>query len=312
RVLDIVKKQIDVASDENCLVILVGHIDDSGSHENWFTHEYGKQIIEYALSKGLEFTTLQKAMNEHGNLAQFGNTIISPDGDIFSDDIGKVKYVDNAVELKTPIDWFDTDTITISRIRGDDGEGFPDDSGGILETHRYAASEHYSYQVFTSSRGKRISMRRWDPNKGNVGGWDEWYFINVSRYLGINKMTPSTSPYGKSRQRLITHTSINNKGNEGFPENKSGLLINYAFQSGGFCFQEYHVYEENKTYKRQFINNEWDDWVLIKAKVPAQLRESNTVLTNMKPSELDEGITMSYLTRLQQDQDKPEGEKGNI
>src|SRR5699024_3195271 len=215
-------------------------------------------------------------MNEHGNLAQFGNTKISPDGDIFSDDIGKVKYVDNAVELKTPIDWFDTDTITISRIRGADGEGFPDDSGGILETHRYAASEHYSYQVFTSSRAKKVSMRIWNPNKGTDGNWEEWEYINISRYLGLNAMTPTSSPYSTSRQRLIKYTTINSQGNQGFPENKSGLLINYAFQSGGFCFQEYHIYEENKMYKRQWIDNEWSDWELIQYKQNAKVIGVNT------------------------------------
>lgn len=307
RGFDIVKKQIDVASDENGLVILVGHIDDSGSHENWFTHEYGKQIIEYALSKGLEFTTLQKAMNEHGNLAQFGNTKISPDGDVFSDELGKVKFIGATVDNDTPIDFFDVDKISIARIPSANSEGFPDDSGGILRTERHAESEHYSCQTFTSSRQKKVSMRFW-----NFDEWSPWEYINVSRYLGINAMTPTSSPYSSSRQRLITYTTINNVGNQGFPENKSGLLINYAFQSGGFCFQEYHIYEENKTYKRHWINNDWDNWTLVQAKIPAFISEINTILTSMKPSQFEEGLTISYITKGASDPGLPEGDVGHI
>src|SRR5690625_4344647 len=154
RGFDIIKKQIDAARDNNGLVVVVSHVDNSGSND-WWDEAYARQVIEYALSQGLEFVTSKKALAAHGNIAQFGKTKISPDGEIFSDEIGKVKYVDNLVELNTPIDWFDTDTITISRVSAKDGEGFPDNSGGILETHRYAASEHYSYQVFTSSRQKK-------------------------------------------------------------------------------------------------------------------------------------------------------------
>src|SRR5699024_8909441 len=169
---------------------------------------------------GLEFVTSKEALAAHGNIAQFGDTKISPDGEIFSDELGKVKYIGNQTLASDPIDVFEKDVISISTIPAANAEGFLDNRGGILKTYRFSHSEHYSYQLFTSSRNIVQGIRFWKYFDGDE--WSEWHTINNTRYLGLNAMTPNTPPQKNINDRGIFYTYITNDGKEGFPEDSPG------------------------------------------------------------------------------------------
>src|SRR5699024_12274254 len=68
---DIVKRQIDKAVAENGWVVIVSHVDNTGSNE-WWDESIAREVIEYAQNKGVEFVTTEEGINRLGNIAQFG------------------------------------------------------------------------------------------------------------------------------------------------------------------------------------------------------------------------------------------------
>lgn len=89
-----VKLAIDRAYELNGWLVLVGHI----SQGDWYSDAHCREVIEYALSKGLEFVTTQEGINIMGNIAQFGDTKITTDGKIINNGIGLINVNRNKKE----------------------------------------------------------------------------------------------------------------------------------------------------------------------------------------------------------------------
>src|SRR5699024_9873343 len=131
-------------------VIFVSHIWDS----SWYSDDYVRQIIDYALSKGFEFVTTQEGIDRMGNMAQFGESKITSEGKFVGGlTIERTNLKDNPVLSNTPINHFEKNTITHTRILSPQSEGFPGNTSGVLITYRYS-DDIYSYQEFVTSREK--------------------------------------------------------------------------------------------------------------------------------------------------------------
>src|SRR5699024_6069152 len=105
---DIVKRQIDKAVAENGWVIVISHVDNTGSND-WWDESVAREVIEYAQNQGLEFVTTEEGINRFGNIAQFGasspymdiedevmhggGTVIDADGIIHSYDMGRYRIL---------------------------------------------------------------------------------------------------------------------------------------------------------------------------------------------------------------------------
>jgi len=230
---------------------------------------------------------------------------------VYGSELGTV-VIDNSVDIgvDTPIGYFKEPAITYTRIGANRG-GFPDNKSGFLETYRLYHAENglWSYQVFTTTRDKKMFVRTWDVEAEQ---WNKFENITPPVYLGINAISlddPPTAPHLMDR---VVRTNINNRGNEGFPENKSGVLTHYGQSADldGFITQKYEIYEENKTYVRWWIasSNRWSDFCL---ENPVHHLPIDSITADMLPSDFDVGITMSH-TRWANAEGFPNNRGGTI
>ena len=96
--------------------------------------------------------------------------------------------------------------------------------------------------------------------------------INNNRIVERIIMSPAPSQHGITINTPITNfaknaktlTQIDQARANGFPENKSGTLItNYIIEWDRYPYQEYHIYGENKVYRRYWNLTGWGKFVLI-------------------------------------------------
>jgi len=275
-----IKDTIDETVDKNGWLILLGHIDGENEGEQKY-----RDIIEYALSKGVEFVTLQQGMEAHGNIAQFGGshhypkTSISSDGEIHSDEIGKVVF-DYSTEINnnTPLEYFKPRATTKSIVRAPQMDGFPtglNSNSGMLTTHRGSPNEDFwSYQTFLSTNVKRLFMRWWDYQK-DVPGWTDWVDFSPYQHLGVNGVLIDDKATSKKLARKISISTINNDYSDDFPENEAGHLVTNAIILDGFAYQEYTLYRSERSYRRYWIpsSESWGNWDIAQKITLSKLNE---------------------------------------
>src|SRR5699024_7834702 len=127
-----VKAGVDKARDENGWVMLTLHMDQG----DWWSEQYMRDIIEYALSQGLKFVTTEEGYKTHGNIAQFGKNTITSEGEFYGEDFAYLGR--NAL---TPDDVPSNPLLygrkTVTDITTSGADGFPEDSKGQLVTVAY-------------------------------------------------------------------------------------------------------------------------------------------------------------------------------
>jgi len=282
------EQYMDEAVAEDGWLIICTHVgQDSDSSK-----EYYESIIQSALSKGLKFVKLEEGIKHHGNIAQFGGTNREPATTISSDDVygkllGRVRYAERneGIDANTPITEFQKNTITFTDINTPSADGFPGNFPGILYTHRYTEIP-YSRQTYITSRDYKEFVRMWDVDNNK---WGDWVTTGTVQYLGLNAIKATDHPTSFNLQRKISVTQIDSRGNDGFPNNESGLLFNYALHSGTvFPFQEYKVFRDNREYRRYWVDGSWTVWTPLSY----YRRLSTNVRTGLDPiEEYDMGMT---------------------
>lgn len=254
-----IAEMMDKTIEQNGWLILTTHImqNNNGTDENHI-----RNIITRAIAKGMKFVKVEEGVQAHGNIMQFGGTNMNPavtvsaDGKIYGDRLGRVIH-DNSREINgnTPIDYFEPMTTTNSIIRRVQTDGLPTARSGMLITHRtYEDDPVYNYQLFITTRSKEFWVRFWDF-ENEPEGWSKWVNFSPNQYLGINAVTSNTTLKDSRLARKETITIINRQGNEGFPENQSGVLKTIGFETDGFAYQEYDLYQENKNIKEIGMNH---------------------------------------------------------
>src|SRR5699024_11279350 len=119
--------------------------------------------------------------------------------------------------------------------------------------------------------------------------WGEWKGIDLVQYLGINALTPNSPPDLAILQNKISYTQINSDGNEGFPENSSGLLITYGHETGtAYPFQEYQLFRSKSRYYRHWASGGWSEW---ENKSSVVIKSMNEVDAKIPIDEYDVGVT---------------------
>src|SRR5699024_3817213 len=164
--LEEIKGLIDETVEKNGWLILLGHIDQDDATEQDY-----RNIIEYALSKDVEFVKMDEGMKAHGNIAQFGGTnnypetIITSEGDIIGEKTFPIQYLgQNGVVLNdSPQDKKLIDKITYSYINPEEKEDFPEESGGWLITNE-VVGDSFSYQEYHLYHSNTIYRRWWMPS----------------------------------------------------------------------------------------------------------------------------------------------------
>lgn len=289
---DYVKEKVDELVDRGYgWIIFVGHVDAG----DWYTESYMRQVIDYVNSKGIEWVKTQDGINKIGNVMQFGQSKIGADGNIYSNELGRVVIDDStSIVSSTPITYFKPNTVTLSKIRTNQTGGFPAGSTtGFLTTYRLSENELvWSYQTYITTRNKRFFIRYWNVEEGK---WSGWLHYSPSQYVSTNSVTINTPPTAPEIANKRTYSFITATNAPDFPENKSGLLITNAFLTNNYAFQEYHTYRDSQIYKRWWDSdaNTWTDFEPVNK---THLFPINTINEDTPPFDFDLGLTITNVS----------------
>lgn len=230
-------------------VVFVTHVDQGG----WYSDEYMRQCISYALSLGFKFVKTQEGFERFGNKVQMKDTHVSADGDVYGEKLGRVQYKPRSkgVGFDTPRTVFPDNAKTFTDINTPSATKFPYSLPGILETNKYVSSP-YDFQEYVTSREFLKYIRGWDSV---LNDWDEFIQKDFMRYYGLNGISVDESPLSARLRRQISYTFIDSQGNAEFPEKRSGLyVINALHATNSFPIREYHIFSTNRVYRSYWIS----------------------------------------------------------
>jgi len=318
-----VKQRIDEAKvSGKAWVVLDSHI-----YYDIYTDSYIRQIIDYALSQGFKFVTVEEGMDNFGNIVQFGEplkggydvldyvdagTRIAADGSVHGSQLGKViHFGDREVKNDTPISYFPYNTVSITKIRSAEAAGFPLNRAGRLETYNFGDGEEtFAYQYYYTIDVTRKYNRYWDTLSN---GWSEWTIVELGEYGGLNTFNHNDPPHTNRFRPRISYTVINQEGAEGFPENKPGTLITHDLTYDDFPFQLYYIRHDRKAYRRDWYGSDWSPWFLVQNIVGSTILGVNSRTSADLPDRFETGITMSYISPSANDTGLPENiSSGNL
>ena len=280
------KEAVDTAIANDGWVILYGHgnefdgVDWTGNIGT-LVLDRTREVIDYAISKGVEILNHDEAWEKKGNPIDIGlydydgyseeNIVISSNGDLIvnnkdHEQIGKA-IVYAGITADTKLTEFKKFTATHTQFNQTQAStsGFPEQRAGSLITHR-ELSDDYGYQEYRLVNYDRIYTRRWVDSK-----WNSWKLSHgeVGSRIANTGITSETQP-SAFPDFTITHTKVTSAqaSTSGFPEQRAGTLVTHKMISDtGYPYQEYHILGVNRVYRRpQSIASppyNWGSWLQI-------------------------------------------------
>src|SRR5699024_5473764 len=218
------KALIDQAAEEDRWVILYTHVD-----QGVYSESKMRELIEYALSKGLEFVTSDEGMKHNGNIAQLQipkYTDFAPDniddidintseGETLSDELGRsvVDFEDTVVN-DTHINHFKDKAVTYTRVNASNRFGFPEELPGILTTYNIRFAETYwAWQEYKPHKSQSKYIRRFDMDNDE---WVDWEIINGYR-IDTSTIINNNTPVTYFPANTVTESIIRSSQSSGFP-----------------------------------------------------------------------------------------------
>ena len=251
--LEDIKKTIDKAVAEKKWIIIYTHVDQYGGLDI----AKMRGVIEHAQAKGLEFVSVEEGINEYGNLAQLKDLTISPDGQIFSDKLGVVRYNPKLGDNNLSRDNFIDNKFEVKRIRGADAPDYKLPGAGILITFKSSESA-YDFQKFIQTNGQAVDdlMRYTDRTTGE---WSDWQY-NHSYVRKGTELTPN-SPLTNFPVNKVSLIKVNSTDASSYGLPGAGMVEVYRDQEAAYSFQRFnpHNTTKNGTYTRGY-NTSWTDW----------------------------------------------------
>ncbi|WP_078390728.1 polysaccharide deacetylase family protein [Shouchella patagoniensis] len=261
-----VKARIDEAVRQNTWVVLMTHVDQYGGLDL----NKLREIIEYALSQGYEFVTVEKGIQEFGNLAQFGNTTICHNGKIHGNELGKVKIAAfQEYRPNAPMTDFEPRKITIDHSRLADMAAYnlPNPVPGVVTTYRHA-EDQYSYQTYTSvytSSEHRVWYRRWDWNNKV---WGKWYTTNGYEFAFFGEY-PNNAPMTAFPINKVIHLKVRQVDASEYNITADtsiggiyGKIEVYRDPEEAYSYQKFTAVNRDHVFYRTWnrTNNTWNKW----------------------------------------------------
>lgn len=255
--LEFYKEKVDEAITNNAWLIfgLHSYADEFDSTQQ----QYLKDTIEYIQSKGIEIVTISKGYEVFGNAVEVGdlryyNGInIAFDG---SSNIPIVRLKDQTYNATDDISVYPKNKISIAQIGNYQNAGFPENTGGILETYR---TTDFSFQIFYPVSSNNIYRRRY------VGtSWQP--FESVQKTTILSGVTNETLISSFERNKF-TFSYIGNYDNSGLPEGKGGVLTTFRHNTDDtFSYQTFNSLNTGNSYKRMWKSTTWGEWVITTSK----------------------------------------------
>lgn len=291
------KGYIDEASEKNTLLCLITHVDQFGGLDL----ELFGELVDYALSKGLEFIKTSEAINEFGNLMQLNeNTTISHDGKIHSNDVGVYKEGHFFYENNADIDLFERGTTTRTNVRiadyrdyGIKRSYFKDAPYGYIHTYRDSKEDVYSHQKFEDVISGSVLRRNWDL-KGQE--WGDWKFINGFSHINEIPSNPKFSDFEVNKVTTLKVRAIDSLYYD-LGDSEAGSVKTYRFNEDEYTHQIFTPIS-NKYIKIRYAETSsglWGNWITWKSSGSYQKdNENGNPTTSIK--NFNEGLNHDVVT----------------
>lgn len=154
---------------------------------------------------------------------------------------------------------FPNKKISVFYVNSAGGTGFPNNNAGIVITYRIGGNG-YDYQEFHEYN----TWNRWKRYVKTNGTWSNWEgaSVTLSKSNNAYKSSDLITAYPTGN---INYATISNSNTEitSFPEGLSGVLITYSMNDSAYSWQEYHIYNSYKIYKRYWTGSVWSAWTKI-------------------------------------------------
>src|SRR5699024_10957443 len=248
-------RKITEAKEKNEWIVVYGHVG-----EDWESWDNGRkpdvvagEIIDHALSEGLDFVHTDEAIRHHGNLLEIDrlNNI---------DKFGVPHGVNMSTVFVPPMDEFTADVliddykrgITLQRIREAASEGLPDGSGLVI-TYKTGTNDAWSRQIYYKINSTLTLQRR-----PGVGAWTSWEL--VSDYSApMNSYTANSKPSDYFKGTTINR--VQSAQASGMPGGSAGVLTIVKPSNSSWAKQTYRLYKQGIEYIRTEIEgDEWGEW----------------------------------------------------
>jgi peptidoglycan/xylan/chitin deacetylase (PgdA/CDA1 family) len=273
--LNYFKYYIDKAYANNAWLIISMHSWEIVDNEQ---ESLLTSIIQYAKTK-LEVTTFAGALNKIGNVLEVGDFTrqnrerphfaIGSSGKVHTNAIETIYTGIDKFKPADDLTTFEDNKVTVSLISNAyaTANSFPVAMGGTYYTYKLSQGtepREYNRQEYVTFNND-IYIRRY-----GTSAWEAWVKLGDApiKIPAVNAYTDATEvgsfPKGVSYTRIQTSQAAN------FPEAAGGVLITYNIHQTvgelGYNWQEYHLYGQNKVYKRYAQSaTGWGAWQKISA-----------------------------------------------
>lgn len=272
--LESYKSRVDEAIEKNGWVIFMTHVADPNHDDT--QQRYLEETIKYVQSKNIDIVTYDEGLNRMGNIVDIGNYgrdnldrkhfVIGADGSVAAtevqDTVRKTKV--NEINKNTKPSSLKHGYIYHTRISTSESEsgGYPSTIAGNLTTvttSTFNAGLEFTYQEYRPRLSSDVFIR----SAKNDDTWGDWQKLNGGALITIPNSFSATSKPSEFTPRKVTYTQISGSNSPGFPTDSAGILITsiIATNSNAYNFQEFHVYNTNKKYKRMGTTGDsWSEW----------------------------------------------------
>jgi len=141
---------------------------------------------------------------------------------------------------------------------------FPEAKAGTLMTNRINGTVGFSWQEYDIYSSGNKYKRYVDAS----GNWSAWELLNNTVITLVKDSVSNTSDKSAFPIGKISYCTIGGANASGFPTGAGGTLItNALYNSNGYIYQEYHLYNSLSVYKRfaQTTDGTWSAWTKISA-----------------------------------------------
>lgn len=249
------KTQVDNCVDNNTLLIFIGH--SNKIVENSKVADIG-DLIDYVKSKGIEITTMDKALDVFENQVDTDLMKIGANGKV-GGQYGKIRHAPTDTILgNTPFSDIEPVQTTVNVVTAGNSAGFPAVQGGTLITFKPDNVPTRTLQIAKSNASNTVWTRGFDSS-GVASNWEKITDSVVTlTYDSVNATSPLTEfPSG------ISFVQVTQGNSTGMPTVQGYLLeTKKPATSNGYNVQLAHIYNATATYKRTWTSsNEWTSWV---------------------------------------------------
>lgn len=284
-------------STNNTLAIYKAKVDEAVAGNGWLvwmSHSqyasfdatqqgYIRDLIDYAVSLGVEIVNVNDALDYIGNVVEVGRVktteffypgdeyvVVDCDGKSYARSYSQQLLIeDTAITPSTIASYFAKNSVTRSSCSGTRATGLPGDKSGSLVTFR-GISDDFAYQVYSPYDSNATYRRRWVVASS---AWSAWEKITTTptELAAATKYLVQTANYKPESAAItefadgkITTFAVNGAN----PYNgKAGVVTVLRLQGNGWHRQELREWNSNRVYSRYVVDGTgaWSAWEKISA-----------------------------------------------